>query len=114
MPQPIDPQSELGRVAAAERVQQMMERAAQLAQLRQRDDAADDTVRQQEQTHQPEQKQEKVDQELQRRNPYVGLRKKKKKDDEREETPRGHSGYNARQKPEDADDPENHDLDITL
>jgi len=113
MPQPIDPQSELGRVATAERVQQMMERAAQLSQMRQLDDATADTIKRQEQVLEAEQKKERVEQENRRKNPFMQIRRRKGKDGD-EEQQRGAAGYNARQRPEANDDPEDHALDVTL
>ena len=112
MPQPIDPSSELGRVAAAERVQQMMDRAVQHAQLRQVDDAADDTIRQQEQAKDAEQKRDEVDDEQRRRQPYIRIRRKKKDGEHGHE--HEHDGYNARRRPEDTDDPDEHTLDVVL
>jgi len=112
MPQPIDPSSELGRVAAAERVQNMMDRAAQFAQLRQLDDAADDTIRQQEQTQEAEQKEDEVDDEQRRRNPYV-FRRRRRSDEERKEEERA-AGYDARLNKNVGDDPDDHAIDIKL
>lgn len=111
MPQPIDPSSELGRLSAAERVQMTMERAAQMAQLRMADDADKDTVRLQEQAQQARQKEAQVDEQLKRRNPFMGRRRKQgqseQQPDESLET------YNARLRLERGDDQE-HRLDVTL
>ncbi len=111
MPQPIDPSSELGRISAAERVQMTMERAAQMAQLRMADDAEKDSRQLQELAQQAKQKDAQVDEELRRRNPFMGRRKKQgqsgQQPDESLDT------YNARQRREPGDEPE-HRLDVTL
>jgi hypothetical protein len=112
MPQPIDPSSELGRVSAAERVQQMMERNAQLAQLRSAEVGANDTLRHQEQVLQAEQKQAQVEEELRRRAPYVAIKKNKNPGDDSEQD-ESYETYNARQQRELLGEGE-HGLDVTL
>ncbi len=77
MPQPIDPSSELGRVTAAERVQQLADRASLAAQARGTANAAQQAVNLETQVARTDQKNERVDEELRRRNPYVGRRRGK-------------------------------------
>ncbi len=113
MPQPIDPSSELGRLSAAERVQQMMERNAQLAQLRSAEVGNADTQRQQEQVLQAEQKQAQVEEDLRRRNPYMKWRKKKKDGEDESAQEESFETYNARQRTEPLGEG-GHDLDVTL
>lgn len=112
MPQPIDPSSELGRLSAAERVQNLMDRNAQLAQLRSAEVGAADTQRHQEQVLQTEQKKAQVEDELRRRTPYIIFKKKRKtgEDSEQEES---FDTYNARQQREPLGEGE-HGLDVTL
>lgn len=115
MPQPIDPVSELARVSAAERVQLLMERNAQLAQFRSAETAAQDAQRQHEQVLQADQKKAQVEEELKRKNPFMGRRKRRSPDDPEKEgdAPEHFETYNAHQQREPLDDDE-HNLDITL
>lgn len=109
MPQPIDPQSELARVSQAERVQQFAERAAINAQLRASDEMAAEDLAMEQQVRQTRQKDEHVDEENRRRNPYAGRRKKRSK----EEDQASHVFYDEHERPEIADD-DQHNLDITI
>lgn len=69
MPQPIDPHTELGRIAAAERIQQVAERASLAAQQRATEQALENVVARESQVAQPNQKDAGVDPDPERRNP---------------------------------------------
>lgn len=78
MPQPIDPQSELGRVTAAERIQQIADRASLAAQSRIAAQADEERVDDETTVRQMNQKSEEVDEETRRKNPFAGRRRKKR------------------------------------
>ncbi|MBP8128548.1 MAG: hypothetical protein KA184_03135 [Candidatus Hydrogenedentes bacterium] len=107
MPQPIDPFTEIARVHAAERIQQVADRASLAAQQRahaaqqQQHANAETTVQQ------TEQKSEQVDRELRRANPYVGRRRRKREQREGENAPKNEH----KQPPADMDE---HQLDVTV
>ncbi len=103
MPQPIDPNTELGRVTAAERIQQATERAALAAQARQSAESDRERLSAEQQVREMRQKSEEVDSELKRRNPYAGRRKKGKQEQRRD------GGRRTR-----GDDGEEHQLDVTV
>ncbi len=110
MPQPIDPQTELGRITAAERIQQISDRASLAAQQR----VAEDTDKQQrlleQEVQETHQKNKEVETETKRRNPFMGRRKKKKKSSD-DST---HTLYNENENKEIVEDPDDHTLDITI
>ena len=114
MPQPIDPHTELGRATAAERIQQIADRASLAAQARLAAEATTARLSAESQVHQAMQKNEQVDQELRRRAPFTGRRAKRR--DEREEPgdERSRHFYNASEKDVMADDPERHQLDVEV
>lgn len=84
MPQPIDFQTEVARTTAADRIQQVAERAA-LAQAQRAADEAQRLQTEAEQSvHQaPEAQSEHVDEEARRRAPYGKGRKRNPAEDER-------------------------------
>lgn len=84
MPQPIDPFTELGRVLAAERIQQIADRASLAAQQRVQADQERELLRAEQQVRQSEQKSEEVERELRRRNPFSGRRRKPAREARRE------------------------------
>lgn len=111
MPQPIDPHSELARVSQAERVQHIAERAALNAQLRATDDMAEQNRALEQQVRQMQQKDERVDEEARRRNPFVGRRKKRNRHSGDEAA---HTFYDEHERKEVAEDEGDHNLDITI
>lgn len=111
MPQPIDPFTELGRLTAAERIQQIAERASLAAQMRASDSAAQQLVAAETQVHGMLQKGDEVNEELRRKNPYLGRRKRKP---EEAETDLSHTFYTAEEKKDIAEDPDAHGLDVTI
>ena len=115
MPQPIDPNTELGRITAAERIQQVADRASLAAQARLTEDANTTRVNSERQVHETEQKSQEVDEELRRRTPYVGKRRKKKKDAHDPETnAAARTFYTPGEGAEIVDDPDNHNLDLSV
>lgn len=111
MPQPIDPNTELGRVTAAERIQQVADRASLAAQARQ----AQETERQragiEQHVLEAEAKKNEVDREQKRRNPFVGQRKRRSKDEPSDGRKR--TVYTAAERLEELDD-DAHDLDLRV
>ncbi len=83
MPQPVDFQTEMGKVTAAERIQQIADRASLAAQQRTSEDAEIDRVtaeKQVKETLESEGEQsQKTDAEAHRKNPFLGRRKKRDK-----------------------------------
>lgn len=69
MPQPIDPHTELGRIAAAERIQQVSDRASLAAQQRATQQALENLVNRETQVAEMEQKGPEVEPDPERRNP---------------------------------------------
>jgi hypothetical protein len=102
MPQPIDPFTELGRMQAVERIQQIADRASLAAQQRAQTALQEKLLNIEQQVHEPEQKGTEVDQELRRRNPFMGRRRRRQ----------GEDGAEAEKKrPGDGED---HQLDVTV
>jgi hypothetical protein len=117
MPQPIDPNTELARMTAAERIQQIADRASLAAQARNSSDAAARQIEIESQVQQMNQKSEEVEDEMRRRQPYMGRRKKKRdkeKEKNKEEILRSHTFYTDKEKEDIADDPDLHDFDFTV
>ncbi len=114
MPQPIDPHTELGRISAAERIQQLADRANLAVQARISGDAAQQALMAESQVQETEQKSEQVEQELRQRNPYAGRRKKRQQQALVEADPGAHVFYAADEKPQVFEDPEAHKLDISI
>ncbi|MBX7256391.1 MAG: hypothetical protein K1Y02_08520 [Candidatus Hydrogenedentes bacterium] len=95
MPQPVDLQTELGRVSAAERIQQIADRASLASLQRTAEEVAQNRVRQESQVQQTDQPQsEQVEAEAKRRNPFVGRRRHRKEGEPEEEA--GHENENLR------------------
>lgn len=114
MPQPIDPQTEIGRATAAERIQQIADRVNIAAQARASAEIANARNSAETQVHQAMQKNAEVDRELQRRTPYLGRRKKKEGTPGEPEDNRARHFYNAAEKEVVADDLDAHRLDIEI
>ena len=74
MPQPIDMQTELARMTAAQRIQEIADRASLVAQQRVTMDEQAQRVEAETQVQQTHPKGQEVDEETRRRNPYRGRR----------------------------------------
>ena len=114
MPQPIDPQTEIGRSTAAERIQQIADRASLAAQARTAEDSASTQRSVETQVRHSAQKENGVDRELRRRNPFVGRRKKKKKGEQEHRDQEARHFYDASEKDILADDPQAHEFDVEI
>ncbi len=76
MPQPVDLQTELGRVSAAERIQQIADRASLATLQRAAEEVAQNRVSQESQVQQATQSEsEQVEGEAKRRNPFIHRRR---------------------------------------
>jgi len=115
MPQPIDPNTEILRISAAERIQQIADRLSLASQARHASELAEKQVGAESQVLQAQQKSEQVEQELRRRNPFLGRRRHGVGAGREEAEEEGKSG-----EPETAETPEppviheEHQLDITI
>jgi hypothetical protein len=114
MPQPIDPQTEIGRATAAERIQQIADRVSLAAQARASADIANARVSAETQVHQTMQKNNEVERDLRRRTPFVARRKKRDGSSDEPEDSRTRQFYNAAEKEVVADDLDAHRLDIEI
>lgn len=76
MPQPVDPHTEFGRMAAAERIQEISGRASIAAQLRLAAEAAAAQRRLDVEVLETEGKSDEVDEEARRKNPFASKRRK--------------------------------------
>jgi hypothetical protein len=104
MPQPVDLPTEVARITAAERIQQIADRASLAAQQRQALDEQESRVVSETSIRQPQPKSGEVDNEAKRRNPFVGRRRRKdSSEDTGKKTP-----------PERADDGDEHHFDVTV
>ena len=70
MPQPIDPNTEIMRVHAVQRVQEAQDRAALAAQARQVTRQAEEQIQRETTVNRPEQQEPAVDREMRRRAPF--------------------------------------------
>ncbi len=83
MPQPIDMQTELGRVTAADRIQQIADRTSLAAQQRAAEQAEQERVEHESQIQEtPETRQDQVDAEGRGRNPAANRRKRNRNKEE--------------------------------
>lgn len=118
MPQPIDPHTELGRATAAERIQQIADRTSLAAQARVASEATNGQRAAETQVQHTASKNDEVDRELRRRNPYVGKRRKREQGSEQGsehgKERRAMQFYNASEKEVLADDPLTHDFDVEI
>jgi hypothetical protein len=103
MPQPIDFSTELGRMTAVERIQQVTDRLSLNAQQRSTNEVQEQRIASETQVQETQAQSEKVDVDLHRRNPYAGRKKKK------EESPPVESASDVPVAPE-----EQHQLDISI
>ena len=108
MPQPIDMQTELGRTIMADRIQDAMSRANLAALQRAQLDEEEDRIAKESEVHEaPETQSEHVDEELKRKTPYVGRRRRGRKGEEDDET----GSESARRRNSDGED---HILDVKV
>lgn len=114
MPQPIDPHTEVGRATAAERIQQIADRASLAAQARVASESASGQRAAETQVQHTAPKSDEVDRDLRRRNPFVGKRRKREQDSEQGKNRRSMQFYNASEKEVLADDPQAHDFDVEI
>jgi len=114
MPQPIDPITEIGRATAAERIQQIADRASLAAQARAAADVANARISAEQQVHEAAQKRAEVERDLRRRNPYQGKRQRRQPTDQESQDERQRVFYSASEKPVIADDDNNHHFDVEI
>lgn len=115
MPQPIDPQTEIGRATAAERIQQIADRSSLAAQARVASESANGQRAAETQVQHTAPKSDEVDRDLRRRNPFVGKRRKREQEEsEQGKNRRTMQFYNASEKEVLADDPQAHDFDVEI
>lgn len=114
MPQPIDPQTELGRTTVAERIQQIADRASLAAQARTTAESAGAQRKAETLVQETATKSDEVDRETRRRNPFVGRRKKQQSSSEDSPNQKARHFYNASEKEVLADDPQHHDFDVEI
>lgn len=114
MPQPIDPHTELARQTLVERIQLAADRASIAAMQRQALRDEEMLALRESQVSEPENKSEEVDEELRRKNPFAG--KRRKRDPKKNPAPDGRARtfYNAGERPEIAEDGDEHRLDVTI
>ncbi|MBI2424905.1 MAG: hypothetical protein HYV27_18910 [Candidatus Hydrogenedentes bacterium] len=117
MPQPIDPFTELARMSAAERIQQIADRASLAAQARLSSEVTQSAVTKETQVQQSRAKSEEVDEALKRKAPFVGRRRKREQDGEGEEGDAGkaaHTFYNEHEKTDVVEDRVGIDFDVSI
>jgi len=105
MPQPIDLPTELARASTVERVQQAVERAALAGQQRADEEIETERAAHESEVRETHNKSEEVEQELRRRNPYRGRRRRR----DASEDPEG-----SVEETDTGDGAEAHQLDITV
>ena len=109
MPQPVDLQTEMGRVAAAERIQQVADRLSLAAQQRVAESAEEERILEETQVRQSnESEHREIERDGRRRNPFAGRRKHAKHQDTEDA-----ATYNAAEKKEAPDDDGRH-FDVTV
>ena len=81
MPQPVDLQTEMARIAAAERIQQITDRMSLAAQQRVSESAQEERVRDENQVrHSNESEHKGIERDGRRRNPFSGRRQRRSKE----------------------------------
>lgn len=113
MPQPVDLQTEMGRVTQAERVQQALDRASLAAQQRAALEVQEKRVQTETQVQETQTMADRVEAEARRRNPYLGKRRRKPRQEDAQ-TDASAIFYNANEKPEIAETTEGKKLDLTV
>jgi hypothetical protein len=79
MPQPVDLQTEMARVAAAERIQQIADRLSLAAQQRLAESAEEERLREETQVRQSNESEHRnIERDGRRRNPFSGRRRSKR------------------------------------
>ena len=112
MPQPIDLQTEIARVSAAERIQQVAGRASLAAQQRVASDIEQTRVGVETQIQRTEEsRNEQVEEDGRRRNPFLGRRRRKEKGKDAAVPVKPASAGDLRVVPEGT---EGHKLDVTV
>lgn len=112
MPQPVDLQTEIARITAAERIQQAADRASLAAQQRGAAEIEETRVAVETQVQQTDETaNEQVDEKGRRRNPFVGRRRKKGQQGDAESPHAKTKAGDLRVIPEGT---EEHKLDITI
>jgi len=112
MPQPVDLQTEIARVTAAERIQQAADRASLAAQQRVAAETEESRVAAETQVRQTDETaNEHVDENGRRRNPFVGKRRKKAREETKELPPAKMNAGDLRVIPGGIDE---HKLDVTV
>lgn len=104
MPQPVDLQTEIGRLTAVQRIQDIADRASLAAQQRQVTSVEENRVASETQvqnTNQPENREVNAD--GRRQNPFVGRRRRRKS-----------SGAEDEERPVAAGDEEGRTFDVTI
>ncbi len=116
MPQPIDLQTEMARVIATERIQQIADRASLVAQQRMAAYEQDARVDVETAVHEPQPKSEEVEAEARRRNPYMGRRRRRRASQSEDEKEReaAHKFYTADEHEETVENPDEHHFDVTV
>lgn len=112
MVQPIDPATEINRVAAIERLQQLTGRADLNARAHEAHELAKQQLDAETNVDRPEAKSDEVERDLKRRNPYSGRRKKRPPQDSPTEESR--TFYTSDEKPAVVEDEPPHRLDISI
>ena len=115
MPQPVDLQTELGRLTQLERVQQVMDRASLAAQQRLAASAQESRLQIETQVQQTQTTSDQVEAEARRRNPYARRRTRRAQEDTPEREPEQAPGaVSAGDKPVIGGDSEGTTLDISV
>lgn len=112
MPQPIDMTSEIARVAAVDRLQQITDRLSLAAQMRATSESQEERVSVETQVQQTQAQSEQVEAELRRRNPYARRRPKRAEQAEGEDKPL--TGYDAHEHIEILSEDAGHHLDVLI
>jgi len=118
-PQPIDAQTMIGRMADAERVQQMAERQPLIQQDRVATQTPTQSAQQETQVQRPEQPQQGQVRETRRREPFAGRRHRRKRsaskrgDTNRRGVSPESATYDPHARKEPAEGGEGHVLDVT-
>jgi ABC-type Zn2+ transport system substrate-binding protein/surface adhesin len=114
MPQPVDLQTEMGRLTAADRIQQIADRVSLAAQQRTAQVLEKERLSEETQVQQTrEAESEEVDAEGQGRNPAAG-RRHHRHPEQNEGDEEAHVFYNAEENQEIAEQPEGHNFDVTI
>lgn len=116
MPQPIDMNTEVAKLADATRAQEMVDRASLVAQHRVSRDVQDKDAKAETQVQETKDTRgEEVDAEGRRSNPFVGRkRKRRKKRGSKDGDDPANIFYNANEQTETAGDDEGGNFDVTI